>query len=51
MTVTIPDEGNICLRDSYVNYGGRLDRGMLPTVTRGRVPNSNQNWNSLANRL
>ena len=37
--------------DGITVYGGRVDRGIFPTVTRGRVTNSNQNWNSLANRV
>ena len=37
--------------DGITVYGGHLDRELFPTVTRGRVPNPNQNWNIIANRL
>jgi hypothetical protein len=43
--------GEGCQPDGITVYGGRLDREIFPTVTRGRVPNPNQNWNGIANRL
>jgi hypothetical protein len=43
--------GEGCQPDGITVYGGRLDREIFSTVTRGRVPNPSQNWNSLANRL
>ena len=43
--------GEGCQPDGITVYGGRLDREIFPTGTRGRVPNPNQNWNGIANRL
>ena len=43
--------GEGCQPNGITVYGGHLDREIFPTVTRGRVPNPNQNWNSIANRL
>ena len=43
--------GEGCQPDGITVYGGRLDREIFPTVTRGRVLNPNQNWNSIANRV
>ena len=40
--------GEGCQPDGITVHGGRLDRGIFPTVTRGRVPNPNQNCNLLA---
>jgi len=43
--------GEGCQPDGITVYRGRVDRGMFPIVTRGRVTNPNQNLNSLANRM
>jgi hypothetical protein len=43
--------GEGCQPDGIAVYGGYCNREIFPTVTRERVPNPNQNWNSLANRL
>ena len=43
--------GEGCQPDGITVYGGRVDRDIFPIVTRGRVTNLNQNWNSLANRM
>jgi hypothetical protein len=43
--------GEGCQPDGITVYGGRVDRGMFPIVTRGRVTNPRQNLNSLANRV
>ncbi len=43
--------GEGCQPDGITVYGGRVGRGIFPIVTRGRVINPNQNWNSLANRV
>ena len=43
--------GEGCQPDGITVYGGRVDRGMFPIVTRGRVTIPNQNLNSLANRM
>ena len=39
--------GEGCQPDGITVYGGHLDRELFTTVTGGRVPNPNQNWNSI----
>jgi hypothetical protein len=37
--------------DGLTVYGGYMDPEVFRTVRKGRVPNPNQNWNSLARRV